>query len=91
MALLEKGGEIRDIHVKPNVRLTEAKILMIPDFAAFHLKLDTIAYFEAKGFESDVWKLKKRLWTVYGPGPMFIYKGNYKKVTLAEVIYPCHH
>lgn len=88
LQLLEKGGEIRDMRVKPNVRITDAKILMIPDFSAFHPDLNETVYHEAKGFETEVWLLKKRLWRHYGPGRLRVYKGSAKSFTMVEEIIP---
>lgn len=91
LALMEKNGEISDITLQPHVMLTEAKIKMIPDFKARHLKMGQDVYFEAKGYETDVWRIKRKLWTVYGPSALFVYRGSYKKLELTEVIIPCVH
>jgi hypothetical protein len=39
---------------------------------------------EAKGFETDPWKMKK-LWKHYGPGKLEIYKGNAKEIYFARI------
>jgi hypothetical protein len=43
---------------------------------------------EFKGFETAVWKIKKRLWKHYGPGILRVYKGNEKTIALVEEVIP---
>lgn len=85
---LEAVGKIRDIRVKPNVYLTRARVLMIPDFMAYDIEVGLDSYYEAKGMETDVWRIKKRLWRFYGPGILHIYRGHYKRLTGPETIVP---
>lgn len=89
LSFLVKAGELSGLRSQVNVRLTRAEILMIPDFAAIETKTGKLIYFEAKGFETDVWRIKKRLWKVYGPAPLRIYKGSVgKTLKLVEEIIP---
>lgn len=88
LLLREKAGEIRDIQCQDHIYLTEARICYIPDFKFVDLQTNNFAWAEAKGFETDVWKIKKRLWEHYGPGRLEIYKGNAKKVFLKETVIP---
>lgn len=88
LKLLEHGGEIKDIHLQPNVMLTNANIRMIPDFKAFDIKLNQEVYFEAKGYETDVYRIKRRLWKFYGPAILRVYKGSAARLTLFEEIIP---
>lgn len=88
LMLREKAGEIKDIQCQDHVYLTNARICYIPDFKFIDLITKDFVWAEAKGFETDVWKIKKRLWEHYGPGRLEIYKGNAKKVILKEVINP---
>lgn len=81
-------GEIDDIQLQPQVRLTRAGILMKPDFRATCTATGKELYFEAKGFETDIWRLKRRLWEVYGPGPLEVWKGSAKRPRLVEVVGP---
>ena len=82
------GGELQELVTKPNVYLTRARLLMIPDFKAFDVLRGCEVYFEAKGYETEVWRLKRRLWKVYGPGPLCVFKGSAKRLTLVEEIAP---
>lgn len=45
---------------------------------------------ECKGFETEKWLLKRRLWMHYGPGPLEIWKINRKGLYLDETIIPEH-
>jgi len=86
----EENKEIGVLECQVSVYLTEAKILYKPDFRAFDNGLGVWVWFEAKGFETDVWRIKKRLWKCYGPGRLEIYKGSYKSgAKLVEVLSPC--
>lgn len=88
LLLREKAGELKDIQCQDHIYLTEARICYIPDFKFFDLKTKNFVWAEAKGFETDVWKIKKKLWQFYGPGRLEIYKGNAKSFKLCETIIP---
>lgn len=88
LRLLEKGGEVANIKCQDHVYLTEARIAMIPDFRVFDLKLQEPVWYEAKGYETDVYRLKRKLWTVYGPGRLRVYKGSGAKLFMSEEIIP---
>lgn len=88
LKMLQAGGYIEGLQRHGSVRLTEAKISYKPDFQAFHKEFQAQVYYEAKGVETERWCLVKRLWKVYGPGRLFIYKGNVRGVYLSEEIIP---
>lgn len=88
LCLQEAGGEVKDIRCQDHVFLTEARIEMIPDFRVFDNKLAQLVWHEAKGYVTDVFRIKRKLWTVYGPGRLVIYKGGAKSYRIAEVIIP---
>lgn len=88
LKLLEKAQIIRDIKVQDHVYLTRARILYIADFKAWDIINNRNVWYEAKGFSTDVWAIKKRLWKCYGPGPLHIYKGSYRKPILTESVIP---
>lgn len=85
LEFLEKKGEISDIRKQDTVYLTKAKISWRVDFSALD-KNGKRFYVEAKGLETIDYKLKKKLWEVYGPGRLEIWKGTYQKPKLHEVI-----
>jgi hypothetical protein len=68
--------------------MTKARILYKPDFGYFDVDMDSIAFAEAKGFETDIWRIKRRLWAHYGEGPLLVYKGSAKSLILHETIVP---
>jgi len=86
--LLDKQamGDISDLKCQAEVRLTDANIIYKPDFS--FVERGRMAYAEAKGMETASWRIKRRLWTEYGPGLLYIYKGNHKYPFLNEVIDP---
>lgn len=88
LQLQVKTGDLIDFKVKPNVHLTDARILMIPDFCATEKHTGILCFYEAKGAETPVWRIKLKLWKIYGFGPLYIFKGNYRKPVLAEVVIP---
>lgn len=87
LKLRERAGELVDIRVKPNVRITDARILVIPDFSAIDAASGALRYHEAKGFRTEVWLLKMRLWRAYGPAHIDVYiAGTGGDPVLAETI-----
>jgi len=88
LEILKKGGNIKDIVVQNSVYLTAARIQYIADFKAFDIELNEYSWWEAKGFETDVWRIKRRLWKHYGPGLLHVYKRQGRGLYLAETIVP---
>jgi hypothetical protein len=88
LLLREKAGELADIERQVRVSLTRAKIIYIADYRALDVARQKRIYFEMKGFETDVWRIKRRLWTEYGPSELHIFKGDYRRIKLHEVITP---
>lgn len=89
LILRQKAGEILEITPQNHVKLTRAKILYIADF---HCKLPdgSSLWVEAKGMATPVWGIKRRLWKFYGPGPLEIWNGSFRKLNLKETIIPSH-
>ena len=81
--LKTQGHEV--LQCQDHVYLTDARILYIPDFRCKD-KDGNIFHAEAKGFETDVWRIKRRLWQSYGPGDLHVYKGTAARPYLHEVI-----
>lgn len=88
LCLMQKQGELRELFCQPHVFLTQARIEMIPDFRAIETETGEVAYFEAKGFETDVWRIKRKLWKFYGPGRLHVYKGDHRRPSLCETLTP---
>lgn len=81
-----KNGEISDLKCQVSVYLTDARILYKPDFS--YIENEQVVYCEAKGIETPVWRIKRRLWKHYGLGKLVIYKGSYKYPKISETIIP---
>src|SRR5258708_4811818 len=60
LCLRESSGEVRDIKCQDHVFLTDARVEYIPDFRVFDNKLGELVWHEAKGFETDIFRLKKK-------------------------------
>ncbi len=88
LKLMEKAGAITDIKCQVSVYLTDARIQYIADFMATDCTTGQPLYYEAKGFSTAVWAIKKRLWKVYGPAPLFIFTGSHLSPKMTEEIYP---
>ncbi len=87
--MLKQGvldGRYSELQCQDHVYLTEARILYIPDFKVFDEIKKAPRWIEAKGFETDVWRIKRRLWVHYGPGPLDVYKGSEKAFKLTETL-----
>ena len=89
LKLRERAGEISDIKTQEAVYLTLARIMFKPDFSYLENSIRT--YAEAKGMETPVYAIKRRLWAKYGPSPLHVYKGTYKNPQLFESIFPEVH
>lgn len=81
------AGEILEIYTQQTVRFTDAQIGYRADFKIIMADGST-RFVEAKGFPRDVWKIKLKLWRFYGPAPLEIWCGTYKKPFLSEIVYP---
>lgn len=83
---LQSDGKISDINQQPCVKMTEAEISWKVDFSFTNKENGLTEYAEAKGFETSDYLLKKKLWHYYGAGKLYIYKGSYSRLTIAETI-----
>jgi hypothetical protein len=82
LLLQEKAGELEILKLQDRVHLV-AGIHTIVDFKVFDKVLGQVVWVEMKGFETPEWRLKKRLWKVFGPGRLRIYygKGKVEEIT----------
>lgn len=86
--LREKAKVINDIRYQVQTWLTDARIGWKVDFSFWERSDEQRVYCEAKGIETSDYRIKLKLWRVYGPGPLEIWKGTYQNPQLVEVIYP---
>lgn len=86
LVLMEKAGQISDLEFQPQTYLTAALIGYKPDFRYVE---DGIEYYEdAKGLETEAFKIKARLWSKYGPGPLRITVKHGLGVKIKKTIHP---
>jgi hypothetical protein len=90
LVLREKAGEISDIRRQVSLVLQDGpqnvKITWRIDFAYTDKKNQTTTYCEAKGVETETYRLKLKLFRKNPLGRLEIWKGSYKKLYLDEVI-----
>lgn len=82
----EQLGEITGLARYASVKLSDAKISYKPD-ARFERK-GVATWAEAKGVVTDRFRLILKLWQVFGPGPLEIYKANSRGIYLSEIVIP---
>jgi hypothetical protein len=88
LKLRERAGEIKDLQAQDTVYLTDARIMMKPDFAYTDCATGAREWAEAKGFETTDYRIKRRLWKFYGPGPLHVYGGSASRLVFKETILP---
>jgi len=88
LKLREAAGEISEVKCQPHVTLDPIGWKCIPDFSFVWMDTGKLSYCEAKGVECDRWKATKLLWAHFGPAPMEIWVGDWKKPFLKEIIKP---
>lgn len=76
------------VNAEDSIYLTKARILYIADFKVKDLETDEIFHVESKGYNTDVWAIKRRLWVWYGPNKLLIFKGTHLRPYLDETIIP---
>ena len=87
LVLRKKSGEITDIKRGP-VELT-CGISWNVDFNFIDVKTQKRIWAEAKGFETERYRLCLKLWRGgFGPGPLEIWKGDWNKPKLVEIVIP---
>ena len=84
--LRQLAGEIRNLKHYETVELTDAKIKYKADGSYIDCATGEMNYIEAKGAEGERWRIIKKLWPYYGPGPLDIWKGSYRDPELVETI-----
>ena len=87
LKLLERAGEIDSIECQITTHLT-AGITHKTDFKYFDNKLGEIVWGEYKGFEDQRWRDIRKLWKVYGPGRLKVFRGRGTRIFCQEEIIP---
>lgn len=86
LQLMEKAGEIEILQTQCSVYLSAAKILFKPDFKIRNLHTGVETWVEFKGFETTEYRIKRRLWIAYGPGPLWVVKGSGTRMVIHEIL-----
>jgi hypothetical protein len=85
----EIAKELEHLQHECSVYMTKARYKYVADFKVRSLKSGEEFYIEAKGFQDARWPTTKKLWGGgYGPAPLHVYKGTWRKPYLDEVITP---
>lgn len=78
--------KINNIEVHPKTFLSNAKISYSPDFLFY--ENDKKIYVDFKGFQTPVFRLKRKLWQHYGDGILRLVKKTRSGFILVEEIDP---
>ena len=86
----ERKGEISDIQCQQSIILQDGsryvKISWKVDFSFIDVKSGLLNFAEAKGFSTDVYKIKLKLFRNNPQGRLEIWGGTYQRPYLVEVI-----
>lgn len=88
LLLLQKDpkNKIKEIQRQKTIQLLPG-IAYRADFKIV-LSDDSFYIVEAKGFETEVWLLKKKIYKVFGPAPLEVWKGSKSGRRIVETIIP---
>lgn len=85
---MQRCGEIENLECQKTIYLTEARIGYRADFSFRDLRKGYDSFAESKGFETEGWLIKLKLYRTYGPGPLWIFRGSHKAPKLDEIVLP---
>ena len=88
LRIRERAGEISIEKIQDRIKLASTGIVSIPDFRVRDRITGERFHVEAKGFETDRWKIIKKLWPFFGPGKIEVWGGSHLRPRLQEVIHP---
>ena len=88
LKLMQKAGLISELTRKCSVRFEGLDINYKPDAKYFCLSRKQDVWVEAKGFETERYKLVKKIWKSVGPGPLEIWKAKGNRISVTEIIKP---
>jgi len=87
---LHAAGEISDLSYQPGVTLLDTPVgrqRYKPDFT--YIENGERIWEYAKGHETETFIINRKLWSLFGPGPLRITKrGHGKSIVVAETIIP---
>lgn len=76
---MQQAGDISDLKHQDSVKLTPFNITWKVDFSYINNKTGEREYAEAKGMETDRYRIIKQLWSEIGPGILHVWKGDYSR------------
>lgn len=80
------AGELRTLGVEfteqPRITLGDTGVVYVPDFYL----TETNEYVDVKGVQTAVFRLKKKLWKLYGPAPLRIVVRRGHRFVTKEVV-----
>ena len=76
LVMRQRAGEISDLKFQNVVTMTKARIKWRVDFAYTETSTGIEWHHEAKGLESQAYRIQLKLFKHYGPGPVRITKGK---------------
>ncbi len=88
----ELTGEITDIKCQQSVTLAEGNGLKLKwkiDFSFIVKATGQLEYLEIKGFETQHYRMKLKLYKMNPPAPLTIVKGTHRKLYVHERIETC--
>ena len=88
LKLLERAGNIKITAVQTQTQITP-EITHRTDFLVFDLRLGEPVWVEYKGFQTERWRIIKKLWKSHGPGLLRIYSGYGLKMHCEEIRPKC--
>lgn len=88
LQVMESTGAVSEIKHQHTVYLTKARIGYRADFRIFDNEKNRYTLVESKGFPTEVWQIKLKLYRVYGEFPLWIFKGSHGKPYFDEEVIP---
>ncbi len=90
LQLYESSGKIKEIKCQQSVVLVPGpvkhRINWKVDFSCFNLETNELEYHEVKGFETQDYKIKLKLWRANPPATLHIWKGTHRRPFIYETI-----
>ena len=83
-----QGGLYCDVRRSPTIYLSDAKIGWKVDFRVTLAGSNVFEWHEVKGFETEAYRLKLKLWRAYGPGTLHIIKGRAGSFRVYDTVVP---
>ena len=86
LRLLEMAGEITDLEFQPQTYLSAAQIGYKPDFR--YVEGGVTIYEEVKGFETEGYLIRFKLWAHYGPAQLRVLKARGTGFVVQKTVFP---